>query len=252
MKVPPEILDPKGQIAKGVVNLKVNGNYVEEYGLTVIGKHSTCYVLVSPGDVITANISINSGVTGQFADLIVDGILRNSRPNTRGSNVFRYTFERASYSGIHLGETKKSSKFARMKVVERNCSKGKISHLVAQLIGQVRLTTVDLPINGKQERSNVGSIKVEIFRREATDNATSGNVPVEASSSGATQHGSGSGSGNGDASGANVTAGDTHTTLALPELGICQREPDFVKYPTWQDLNRYINSDVPAPSFEIR
>ena len=106
-------------------------------------------------------------------------------------------------------------------------------------------------MNGKQEPSNVGSIKVQIFRREVTDNATPGNATAEASSSGATQYGSGSGSGNGDASGPDATASNTNIPPALPDLGICQREPDFVKYPTWQDLNRHIDSDVPAPSFEI-
>lgn len=125
MKIPPGILDSKGQAAKGLVYLEANEQEVQlqEFGLTVDGNHSTCYVLVAPEDVISANFAINSGVSEEFADLVVDGILRNSWPNTRGAKIFRYGFDRAVYTGVHLGEAKKGKKFSRMKVIERDFSK---------------------------------------------------------------------------------------------------------------------------------
>lgn len=124
MKIPPGILDPKGQAAKGVVYLEANGDDVREYGLTVDGNHSTCYVLVAPEDVITANLSVNSGVSAEFADLVVDGVLRNTWPNTRGARILRYAFDRAVYTGVQIGETKKWKTYAKMKVIERDSFKG--------------------------------------------------------------------------------------------------------------------------------
>ena len=126
MKVPAGLLGPQGQVAKGFVHIEANNTEAQEFGLTVIGKHSTCYVLVSPGDVITAHISLNSGITGEFADLVVDGVLRNSWPNNRGQKVFSYNFDRAVYTGTLIGKTRKSkaAKFARMQVIDRNTSKG--------------------------------------------------------------------------------------------------------------------------------
>jgi hypothetical protein len=126
MKVPVGLLDPQGQVAKGMVHLEADGNEVQEFGLTVTGKHSICYVLVSRGDVITANFALNSGITGEFADLVIDGVLRNSWPNTRGQKVFTYIFDRVVYAGNLIGENKKtkSNKAARMKVVKRNTQKG--------------------------------------------------------------------------------------------------------------------------------
>jgi hypothetical protein len=131
MRVPLGLLDPQGRVAKGTVLLEANGNEVQEFGLTVTGKHSTCYALVSPGDILTANLALNSGITGEFADLVVDGVLRNSWPNTRGQKVFTNIFDRAVYSGNLIGENKttRSNKFARMQVVERNSQKGDF-HLV--------------------------------------------------------------------------------------------------------------------------
>jgi hypothetical protein len=134
MKVPAELLDPQGLVAKGHVHLEANGSEVKEFGLTVTGKHSTCYVLVSPGDVFTANLALNSGIAGEFADLVVDGVLRSSWPNNRGQKVFTYIFDRAIYAGNLIGETpkKKAMKYARIQVVERNTSKSNFHFLIVQ------------------------------------------------------------------------------------------------------------------------
>jgi hypothetical protein len=64
----------------------------------------------------------------------------------------------------------------------------------------------------------------------------------------ATQHGSGSGSGNGDAGGENATTeGAADVNPAVPDLGIVLRDPNFIKYPIWQDLNRDIDSELGPP-----
>jgi len=128
MKVPIGLFDPQGKVAKGSVHLEANGEEVEEFGLTVTGKHSTCYALVSPGDVLPANFSVNSGLAAEFADLVVDGILRNTAPNTRGAKVFTYIFDRGLYTGNQIGENKKAKtqKFAKMKAVQRNMTRGNV------------------------------------------------------------------------------------------------------------------------------
>ena len=107
MKVPPGLLDLNGQVAKGHVHLQANGDDVREYSLTVTSNHSPSYVLVSLGDIITANFAINSGIFEEFADLVVVGVLRNSWLNNQGSKIFHYIFDRTLYSDIHLGETRK-------------------------------------------------------------------------------------------------------------------------------------------------
>ena len=255
MKVPAGLLDPQGQVAKGYVHIEANDTEAQEFGLTVTGKHSTCYVLVSPGDVITAHLALNSGITGEFADLVVDGVLRNSWPNNRGHKVFSYIFDRAVYAGNLIGGTKRSkaAKFSRMQVIERNTLKGNF-HLPMMQYRNI-LTSVDLPLDGKPP-SPVSSIKVQVFRKEAakvnTDNAISGKSAADVSGIGTTNHGSGSGSGNGDADSGDTTADSVDAaTPAAPGLDVLLRDPDFTMFPTWQDVSRHIDSkSVPSP-FEI-
>jgi hypothetical protein len=50
--------------------------------------------------------------------------------------------------------------------------------------------------------------------------------------------------------GGDATTLDPSISPVLRNLGVCQREPNFVKYPTWQDLKAHINSDILAPLFE--
>jgi hypothetical protein len=103
----------------------------------------------------------------------------------------------------------------------------------------------------RQGPSSVSSIKVQIFRKEVTHNASPEDPMSEASGSEATQHSSDSGSGNRDAGGGDATAEDTNITPTISDLGVAQRDPDFIKYPTWQYLNRRIDSEVIPPPFEI-
>jgi hypothetical protein len=126
MKLPSGLRDPQGHVAEGTVHLEANGKFVKEFGVTVDGRHSTCYVLVAPGDVLTANFAINSGISTEFADLVVDGILRNSLSNTRGLRVFKCIFDRAVYSGAQIGESRKAKTYARMQVTNRDSSQGKV------------------------------------------------------------------------------------------------------------------------------
>ena len=126
MKLPKGLLDPKGQAAKGWIMLEVNGVQAQEYGQTMDGNHSICYILAAPGDTISASIAVNSGVSAEFADLVVDGVLRNSSSNSRGAKVFRHNFDRAVYSGIQIGETKRGRTLGRMKIVQRDSANGKI------------------------------------------------------------------------------------------------------------------------------
>jgi hypothetical protein len=130
------------------------------------------------------------------------------------------------------------------------------------------LTLVDIPVDGTQTPSTVSSIKVQIYRKEtkdgeASDNptrGTSGSRKTQHSSdsgsgngdaSGVTQNGSGSGSGNGDECGDDATAEVGGINLTVPDLGVVQRDPNFDKFPTWQDLNRHIDSGIVPTPFEI-
>ena len=109
---------------------------------------------------------------------------------------------------------------------------------------------------GDKQPSSVSSIKVQIFRREATkvntDNAMSGESAAGISGIGAIYHGSGSGSGNGDAgSGDTTTNGVDAVTPNAPNLNVLLRDPDFTTFPTWQDVSRHIDSKSIPPPFEI-
>jgi hypothetical protein len=148
-------------------------------------------------------------------------------------------------------------------------------------------------VDGKQAPSAIGSIKVQIYRKETIDDVVQNSPTTETSSSGTTHHGSGSGSGNGDSSrdkevtqqgsgsgngngdmsgdkevaqhgsGSGSGNGDgeascggepaegTDVNSTLSDLGVVQRDPDFVNFPTWQDLNRRIDSGILPLPFEI-
>ena len=86
MKLSTGLLNAKGEVTKGEVLLQVNETNLREYGTTEDGMKSTCYVLTSPGDVISVVFAITSGTT-QVVDLVVDGVLRQSLCNKRAWNI---------------------------------------------------------------------------------------------------------------------------------------------------------------------
>lgn len=113
------------------------------------------------------------------------------------------------------------------------------------------LTTTDLPMDEMKSPSAVGSIEVQIFRKEVSSagtqsiKATSTSAPVTV-----TETASNPMIALNMAEASDSTKA-TNTTTALPDLDLAQRAPDFIKYPSWHNVNRHIDSKGPPPPFEI-
>jgi len=212
MRAPQGLLGADGKPGKANVLLAsgMNGNPLQEYGYKVEGNQTTCYVLASPGDIITVPFSLNAGI-GDFVDLVVDGVLRKSATVHQRGKKFGKTFKKVCYSELKWGR-RAGLKSYKMEVRSRNTKKGRNFILPKET---ARLTSQDVVLTGENSPSAVGSIQVQIFRIETTED---------------------------------VDEGSQNAASREPPD---QRAPKFDKYPSWSELNCYINSDGPPPPFEI-
>jgi hypothetical protein len=99
MKHPPGLHDNRGRAGKGLVGLTAGEDKIplEEFGTWTGGNETNCYVLTSPGDIIGVRFALNPGV-GDFVDLVVDGIRRESTANNRlAETPFKGVFQRVCH-----------------------------------------------------------------------------------------------------------------------------------------------------------
>jgi hypothetical protein len=124
MRLPEELLTATGTKAAGVVELRgSDGNPLREYGTMNQGLYTTCLVLTSPGDIITVSFVLSPGVA-DYADLVVDGIRRDSASTLRADMSFNRVFKRVCYQGTLNNGRKGGFKSCAMEVRSRNAEKG--------------------------------------------------------------------------------------------------------------------------------
>ncbi|CZT47514.1 uncharacterized protein RSE6_08084 [Rhynchosporium secalis] len=152
MKIPPGFLDAKGKVAKGDFSLTRGDDHIEvkEFGAVSEGRKISCYVLTSPGDILTLSFALRADIANH-ADFVVDGILRNCRP-APASRSFNGTFEKAVYQGWKSEMKRAAVKYSRMRVKERGNAENMFS------------TNSDTP-------STVGSLEVRLYRTHARSSA---------------------------------------------------------------------------------
>lgn len=124
MRLPEGILNVKGRKAIGLIQLQgSDGNDLREYGSTNEGVQTTCLVLTSPGDVITVSFLLDRGVA-DFADLIVDGILRDSTSVSAANKIFKGTFKKACHQERLKNGKRGGLKACKMEIQSRDTESG--------------------------------------------------------------------------------------------------------------------------------
>jgi hypothetical protein len=216
MKLLEGVVAVNGAKAKGEAKLRSSdGQVLSEYGTVNNGVYATCFVLASPGDIITAPFALRRGVA-DFADLVVDGIRRDSVSATRQDRSFSRIFRRACYcEKLKNGKTG-GLKSCHMKVQSRDIEKGKIYST------SVIETLIRLDVAWKEGKSPsaVGTLDIQLFQildgtSQIKDINSQGNVSKD------------------------------HLTAV-------RRAPAFSEFATWRDFNPYIDPSATPPSFEIR
>lgn len=118
MKTPRDLKGVKGMAAKGVVAVQVNGLPLHEANTKEASNQVVSDVQVSPGDIISIAFRMDSGAV-DIADLLVDGILRNSKVNTRATKRFSDIFDRACHNPRKPGKmTRVGMRFCEMQVID--------------------------------------------------------------------------------------------------------------------------------------
>jgi hypothetical protein len=141
MKVLDSIPGDHGKPSDSWVKLSTEEDgFLPEYGMHTTGNKTTCYVPVALGDTIEVGFQIESGVE-DFADLLLDGVLRGSMNNKRCAKIWKHNFRAACFAGIQAGSTTPTSlEVCDMQVVKRDDSRGKLNlilnlyYLVAVLL----------------------------------------------------------------------------------------------------------------------
>ncbi|KAL3428304.1 hypothetical protein PVAG01_01813 [Phlyctema vagabunda] len=136
--------------AKGDVNLLANDVKLAEYEFTEKDRQSSCSVLTAPGEIINASFSIESG-TDEIVDLIVDGILRESKTNNRSAKVHKHTFSTVCHNPRkHPDDPKKTVK-AGLRMFRMQVRAREIKH--------------DVDIQESRDASSVGTIELRFYRK---------------------------------------------------------------------------------------
>lgn len=162
MKLPEGLLNIKGTRALGVVELRdTDGNDLREYGVAQKGFQTTCWVLTSPGDVISAPFSMDPGVA-DFADLVVDGILRDSISVSAPTKSLKGIFKRVCHQPRLKNDKRGGLKFCKMVVQSRDTTKGEITKAE---YSKLNAYSLDLKWNGRETPSTVGSLEIQLFRK---------------------------------------------------------------------------------------
>jgi len=170
MKTPIGILDVHGQVAEGKVVLHgKNGEPLLEFGPTLTGNQASCYVLTSPGDIITVNFEFKPGVV-DFVDLKVDGILRESKSAFKSDKTFRGVIKKVCQHDRMKNGRRAAFKFSKMVVQSRSTQKG------TRQSGDPCCSysdDLDITWNGVGSPSEVSSLELQLFQRDLADNLNS-------------------------------------------------------------------------------
>ncbi|RDW64822.1 hypothetical protein BP6252_10473 [Coleophoma cylindrospora] len=155
MKVSKALQGVDNEWRNGAVVLQVDGKDLPESDITETSNQIVANVQVSPGDIISIVFYIQSGAV-DIADLLVDGILRNSKINTRASRAFSDIFDRACYNPRKPGKLARAGmKFCEMRVLDWSGNTAALA------------TT-------SSEPSPIGTIEVRYYRIDRQSSATAG------------------------------------------------------------------------------
>ena len=162
MKIPSGCLDANGKTAKGEVILTVGEDQValQEFGTATEGNKTSCYVLTSRGDIPTIRFALNANIA-DHADLVVDGVLRNSQSGSI-LKTFKGSFEKALYQGMKTKTKRGAAKYSKMQVKERVSITGTVSSLCAYEQADV----LDVASTNSSTPSAVGSVELRLYRTE--------------------------------------------------------------------------------------
>ncbi|KAM3158541.1 hypothetical protein ABEW05_000991 [Botrytis cinerea] len=211
MKIPPGLVGFDGKVLKGEVcltsgNSGTPGNRTKllEEGMKREGNHFTCYTLTAEDDAIVPYFSISSGEV-EFADVVVDGILRASYSNAGARKTFSKKCE------WFVGQVKLNNR---------------IFDRTYQLQIAKRNTENTRNVKGGAPHS-VGSIEIQIFRKDPNAHKKHATDSDSDDSSSASKEGS-------------------------PDLGTAERAPTFENHIHWWNLNPCVDEDtIPSPPFEV-
>jgi hypothetical protein len=115
MHAPPQIVAYPSRAVDYDVTLFANGIKLEELRTTYQDNHGQSYVQVKAGDVLTCNFSIESR-GNEFADLVVDGILRQTFVKLTPAKRFSRYFTKVA---CYIDEKRKAPAFRDMIVRQR-------------------------------------------------------------------------------------------------------------------------------------
>lgn len=130
------VATPNGDLIKGDCKLKIGDTDIDlkEFDIPGDDKTSNCYLLTSPGDILTPHLAISlTHQAEEFVDVVVDGILRASSGIKKGGKAKNFTnhvnFDKV-LSYTFKGDKRKALVANQMLVQTRDTSKGIHYYLV--------------------------------------------------------------------------------------------------------------------------
>ena len=187
MKIPPEFKGFRGEVVDGEVVLQNgNGESLQEYGASVDGRHAACYVLTAPGDIVTVNFMLTSGVE-QCCDLVVDGILRASAIRKSSSKTQKVSLGYVLHQKVVAGKDKKTNpRKYQMEINTRDASKGTNKSSALEQGFTTKQAREFVPLT---KLSAVGSIELQVFQQAPTSaNSAARNISVTQRAPNFTEH----------------------------------------------------------------
>ncbi|KAH8670237.1 hypothetical protein BGZ60DRAFT_563742 [Tricladium varicosporioides] len=148
------VTTPNGDLIKGDCKLKIGDTDIDlkEFDMLGDGKTSNCYLLTSPGDILTPHLAISlTHQAEEFVDVVVDGILRASSGVKKGGKAKNFTnhvtFDKV-LSYTFKGNKRKALMASQMVVQTRDASK-----------------VVDVDVDEDLPTSSVGTIEFQLWRK---------------------------------------------------------------------------------------
>ncbi|RDW68451.1 hypothetical protein BP5796_09108 [Coleophoma crateriformis] len=152
MKVSKALQGAINEWRNGAAVLQVDGEDLPESDITETNNQIVANVQVSPGDIVSVAFYIQSGAV-DIADLLVDGILRNSKINTRASKAFSDVFDRACYNPRKPERLARvGMKFCEMRVVNWSGNTGALA-------------------TKSSESSPIGTVEIRFYRIDKQSSA---------------------------------------------------------------------------------
>ncbi|KAH8598118.1 hypothetical protein B0O99DRAFT_738961 [Bisporella sp. PMI_857] len=150
MKIPPGLRNHRGKEGSGNIELVgIDGQPLNEYGVSIDGNTIFCYALTAPGDVLTVQYEIGAGVV-DFIDVVIEGILRES--------AYPATTEIRKCKGS-------IKKFCESGKLIRKSNPKRSAYRYSQLEVRQRSSKTDV-VAGAQDYGDIGNIEIQLFHKD--------------------------------------------------------------------------------------